>query len=385
MSNDTATDKYRPISSTSTLFWRLFVPIFSVGMLTCFCLVFWLTPSEDLYLSVPILWVRIGLLVAWALLFWFVRSTLWRLRRVDTNDTHFVVTDYWTSVRYAWADVERTSESRHLGRRVAHIHLRGVGRFGSKISFLPASHYAEWLSNSTLKFSTLALLLFSLGACESGTSGSGAVSALTQQAQQSPQKAYVGHLRMNNGTWDFFDCASEQTYSVLDSTGGRLNSLYKEACAPCPIPSEEVYALVQARLSTANPTAALSIIKIDSIGPITMLTTDCDAYSFWCSGTEPFWSMRISQTGNAMYYKHMALEDGKLFECKPPTVKGDKEWTYTGVNKLDPTESIKLVISKEPGSDGMSDMKYNYTCIATFGDNKLKGVAVRKGESLPTE
>jgi hypothetical protein len=43
--------------------------------------------------------------------------------------------------------VEKIEESRRMGRRLAHFHLRAAGRFGRVISFLPASHYDELMKN----------------------------------------------------------------------------------------------------------------------------------------------------------------------------------------------------------------------------------------------
>jgi hypothetical protein len=137
------------LSSTATLFWRIFAPVFSTVLLTGLLLAFWLIDEDDLYLSYPALWLRIGITAAWLLWITLMYRTLWRLRRVDVNSTHFFVTDYWTTVRYPWSAVEKMGESKRLGRRVAHWHLRISGRFGTKISFLPANHYDRWLAENT--------------------------------------------------------------------------------------------------------------------------------------------------------------------------------------------------------------------------------------------
>lgn len=137
------------LSSAATLFWRLFVPVFSTVILSSFSLIFWLMDGEDLYLPVPVLWVRIGLTLALIGWVWFLYRTLWRLKRVDADAAHVFVTDYWTTVRYPWSDVEGFSESTHLGRRIAHLHLRSTGRFGQKISFLPASTFKAWLEEKS--------------------------------------------------------------------------------------------------------------------------------------------------------------------------------------------------------------------------------------------
>jgi hypothetical protein len=139
------TDSTTILSSTSTLFWRLFVPVFSTMMFLVAFLAFWLIREEDLYLSFPAIYAR--LTVTLMLLGWvfFLYRTIWKLRRVDASVTHLYVTDYWKTARYPWADVAKMTESRHLGRRIAHFHLKGSGIFGDKISFLPTSDLPEAL------------------------------------------------------------------------------------------------------------------------------------------------------------------------------------------------------------------------------------------------
>jgi hypothetical protein len=132
------------LSSNSTLFWRVFVPIFSTVMLTGLLLAFWLIEEDELYLSFPAIWARLALLLLWAAWLLLLRRTLWRLKRVDADDTHLYVTNYWTTVRYPWHDVESYEEKKRLGRRVVNFLLRAPGRFGQKISFLPGSDFDLW-------------------------------------------------------------------------------------------------------------------------------------------------------------------------------------------------------------------------------------------------
>ena len=134
-----------PLSSTATLFWKIFVPVFSTVIVTGFLLAMLLIPEEELYLPFPALWARLTIFVIWASWIWLMYRTLWRLYRIDADPAHVFVTNYWTTVRYPWSDIEKWTESRHLGRRIAHFHLRSPGRFGQKISFLPASHFNEFM------------------------------------------------------------------------------------------------------------------------------------------------------------------------------------------------------------------------------------------------
>jgi hypothetical protein len=137
------------LSSNSTLYWRVFVPIAGTTFLGLIVLSFFLIPENVLYFPFPIWWARIGGLVGlggWLLL---LRRTIWRLKRVDANDTHIFVTNYWLTVRYPNSDINRIETVQRLGRTVVNIHLHAPGRFGQKISFLPGSEFEEWRENAS--------------------------------------------------------------------------------------------------------------------------------------------------------------------------------------------------------------------------------------------
>jgi hypothetical protein len=125
------------LTATSTLFWRLFVPLAVMTLLTVSSLVFLFTDEDELYLSYPAIYPRIILPVLLLICSYLLFRTLWRLRRVDASGTHIFVTDYWTSVRYPWSDVVRINTTKRLGRVLMQIHLRAPGRFGQVITFLP--------------------------------------------------------------------------------------------------------------------------------------------------------------------------------------------------------------------------------------------------------
>lgn len=133
------------LSSNWTLFWRVFLPVFGTVFLGGFWLLMWLTPADELYLRYSIWWPRGISLGLWLLWLLYVRWSLWPLKRIDADDAYIYVTNYWTTVRYPWTDVERIEARRIGGKRAALLHLKGSGRFGQQIRFLPGSHCFEWL------------------------------------------------------------------------------------------------------------------------------------------------------------------------------------------------------------------------------------------------
>lgn len=138
--------KTNVLSSNHTLFWRIFLPVFGTVILMGLMLAFWLTSEDNVYDPlIPLMWMRILLSLLFLAWLYLVYRTIWRLKRVDANDTHLFATDYWTTVRYPWGDVERIEEQKRAGRRIVSLWLRAPGRFGQKISFLPGTYYDEWM------------------------------------------------------------------------------------------------------------------------------------------------------------------------------------------------------------------------------------------------
>lgn len=133
------------LSSNTTLLWRVFLPVFGTVFFTGLLLAFMLVDEEELYLMFPILWVRIAVFSLWIGWLFFIRNALWPLKRVDADDAHVFVTNYWTTVRYPWTDVDQLEEKKFWGRRAIALRLKAPGRFGQEILFLPGSHYQEWM------------------------------------------------------------------------------------------------------------------------------------------------------------------------------------------------------------------------------------------------
>jgi hypothetical protein len=136
--------KTEVISSNNTLFWRIFVPVFGTVFFTGLLVAFWVTNMDDFIFDATTFWgMRIFFTILWVFWLYLMYRTLLRLLRVDVSDTHIIVTNYWTTVKYPWSDVKEMTESKRLGRRIVTFHLQNAGRFGNRISFLPGSHYDD--------------------------------------------------------------------------------------------------------------------------------------------------------------------------------------------------------------------------------------------------
>lgn len=99
------------------------------------------------------------------------------------------------------------------------------------------------------------------------------------------------------------------------------------------------------------------------------IVADTAKTSFWrCFGTEPFWSVEISEAKNTLTYKPMEGDSLVM-----PFIKSDEPndtWIFNATK-------FKVVIKKEKCSDGMSDVAHDYSANVRVGSGELKGCARR--------
>ena len=147
-----ASGNHRPgsmnLSSNTTLIWRIFLPVFGLVFLSGMLLAFWLIDEGDLYLPYPVWWPRVISLLLWLGWLFFVWRSLWPLKRIDADAGHIQITNYWTTARYPWSDIDRFEKRKHLGRQAFCLHLKAPGYFGQHILFFPASHFFQWMEEN---------------------------------------------------------------------------------------------------------------------------------------------------------------------------------------------------------------------------------------------
>lgn len=104
----------------------------------------------------------------------------------------------------------------------------------------------------------------------------------------------------------------------------------------------------------------------------------CIPYDFWCMGTEPFWTIQISQKENLIdFYDPMAQ---KTYHFKyNETVLKENTVIYKTKNKSD---NIHILIKNEPCSDGMSETNFNYSAEINLNGNTFNGCAIKFGEPI---
>lgn len=218
---------------------------------------------------------------------------------------------------------------------------------------------------------SLILVLFALGMyqCQQGPQNP----VPTSSTEPAPS-TLRGYYAMQNHTATLRSCADDKKYQIKDATG-MLDSLYETACFPAPIPGESVYAVLNGTLAADGST--FTATRVDTLQSKNRFTA-CMLWEFWCSGTEPFWSLQISEAEGGIFFKNMGDETGQAFPWKSPKTDGKTSWVYE-------TENLRITIKKSPCSDGMSEMEYNYSAEVVRNGETFRGCAVHSGETVRRE
>ncbi len=122
------------ISSSLTLFFRIFVPVFWTvffGALTIGLLV-----TSQLPQVFDNLYFRIGLVVFYLSGLIILYFTLLRLKRVEIDPQYVYVTNYLKTYRYPFHNIESIREYNLILFYLATIRFKEKGSFGKKIHFL---------------------------------------------------------------------------------------------------------------------------------------------------------------------------------------------------------------------------------------------------------
>lgn len=138
--------KTHRISSNLTLFFKFFLPIFWVvffGALTVAVFAY----NHEYYGNIPGKAMRWGTFVFYAGGVTLIIMTLWRLKRVETGEDFFYITDYFRHRKYPFIGVEKFTETNLFLIKIVHIHFKTAGTFGKRIFFIASGQsYRKFLN-----------------------------------------------------------------------------------------------------------------------------------------------------------------------------------------------------------------------------------------------
>ena len=126
------------LSSNTTLFFKIFLPVFWTSIILALTLVSWLEDPDD-FKGINLSSLRYGTLFLLLTTVAIIAVVLWPLKRVETDGDKVYVSNYFRTAYYHWStDVLALHEDRILLLRIATIELNGVGSFGRKLRFIPS-------------------------------------------------------------------------------------------------------------------------------------------------------------------------------------------------------------------------------------------------------
>ncbi len=126
------------ISSTWTLFLKVFLPVFWGIFFGAMTLAFWLSKAAyvgDLSIHAFRLLMTSFFLTGMVV---FYLSVI-RLKRVEIDDNFVYVTNYRKTARYPFHNIEKLEEVSYWVFKVVHLSFKKSGIFGKKVIFLANS------------------------------------------------------------------------------------------------------------------------------------------------------------------------------------------------------------------------------------------------------
>lgn len=97
--------------------------------------------------------------------------------------------------------------------------------------------------------------------------------------------------------------------------------------------------------------------------------------SYRCTGTEPFWSIDITENGITF----QSPDFGPVtYPFVPPVTSGDAIEYFSSLGSGNDQRNLKIILKPGSCSDGMSDIVYPYSVEAELDGQKLRGCAKEK-------
>lgn len=125
------------ISSNLTLPLRVFVPIAWLGFFGAMLAVA-VSMSDEISGVISVKYIIISsliFLITGIIIFW---NSVWKIYRVDVDETSVYITNYWITVKYAPESFDRLEEKKLLLLPLGKLILKEKGKFGKSMYFIPS-------------------------------------------------------------------------------------------------------------------------------------------------------------------------------------------------------------------------------------------------------
>lgn len=122
------------LSSSTTLFWKIFLPAFWSAFLGAFIIGAFLV-DEPYMLGFPTLFFKLFLIGILSLSLLYFKYNFINLKRIDANETHLFVSSYFKNYKYSYESIEKIALKRKNGNK-AILAFVEPSSFGKEIPFL---------------------------------------------------------------------------------------------------------------------------------------------------------------------------------------------------------------------------------------------------------
>lgn len=164
------------------------------------------------------------------------------------------------------------------------------------------------------------------------------------------------------------DCANRGVINVSNTQS--LDSAYK-ALLPDAYNGLTMYAKVKGILTTKGTEKELTIKQLIQAEQ-KYFKNSCISYDYWCNGSEPFWSLQISEKENVIDFYDPMVKKYYHFNYSQPETKG-KAHTYKVVNGSD---NLSITVTEEK-CNGSADMPYSYKAELMLNGKAYHGCAIK--------
>ncbi len=123
------------VSSQLTIMIRIALPtMWLTAVLSLTVLLGWSVRGKAQVFYNPFVWLGLIFILGSGIA--FIYFILWRVYRVDMDERYVYISNYFSTYKYAFSDVESITDSKLLPGRLFIIRLKSKGTFGKNIYFL---------------------------------------------------------------------------------------------------------------------------------------------------------------------------------------------------------------------------------------------------------
>jgi uncharacterized membrane protein len=239
-----------------------------------------------------------------------------------------------------------------------------------------------------MKNSTLIFIIFSIfTACKNEAKPPQKAEAVvdTKSLPDPTVKRYIGLLSHGTKGTFFRPCGKENTLWGVEDASGEAIKRYKTVYQ-YGYDNQSVMAFVEASLlgknseqkATPSPSDTEGVdntLKISKIEKLEQKDWDgyCFGFEFVVFGSKPFWAVEISPKEGYIDFNDEKNLRYHHFRYVKPEIEGETRTYRTG--SFDGTETLKIVIKKQPCKDKSSPKPYPFCGEVTLNETLYKGCA----------